>query len=63
MSTVIAFRSGFLRKAQEIRDKKREEEKTINKKSNTDPNSQIGKESRVIIVHQFNEHRNEEEEA
>lgn len=63
MSTVIAFRSGFLRKAQEIRDKKREEEKTINKKSNTDPNTQREKEPRVIIVHRFNEHRNEEEEA
>jgi hypothetical protein len=52
-----------LRKAQGIRDKKREEEKTISKKSNTDPNTQREKEPRVIIIHQFSEHRNEEEEA
>jgi hypothetical protein len=57
MSTVVAFKSGFLKKAQEIRLERSREEKIENKKSNTD--SKIQRESELMrkVEHLLTEHR------
>ena len=57
MSTVVAFRSGFLKKAESIRLEKSREEKKENKKSNTDSNIQRPREPLMRVKHLLTEHR------
>jgi hypothetical protein len=57
MSTVIAFRSGFLKKAERIRLEKSREEKIENKKSNKDSNTQRPREAMRKVMYLLTEHR------
>lgn len=57
MSTVIAFRSGFLKKAEKIRLERIREEKIENKKSNTDSNNKRPREPMIKVEHLLTEHR------